>query len=107
MASYPLGFGNWLCALDFHLSSPKEIAIIGPKENQATSKLVHTLYNIWLPNKVVAAFDPDDPNSLPELELLKNRRMINNQPTVYVCENYTCLAPVTEPAALSAQLQGS
>ena len=107
MSSYPLGFGNWLCALDFYLSAPKEIAIIGPRENQATSRLVHTLANIWLPNKVVAAFDPNDLNSLPELELLKNRHMINNQPTVYICEHYTCLTPVTEPAALSAQLQES
>ena len=107
MSRYPLGCGNWLCALDFYLSSPKEIAIIGPRDNQAASNLVHTLYNIWLPNKVVAAFDPNDLNSLPELELLKNRHMINNQPTVYICEHYTCLAPVTEPAALSAQLQGS
>jgi len=107
MASYPLGFGNWLCALDFYLSSTKEIAIIGPRDNKITSKLVHTLYNIWLPNKVVAAFDPDDPNHLPELELLKNRQMINGQPTVYVCEKYTCLAPVTEPEALITQLQKS
>ena len=105
LASYPLGFSNWLCALDFYLSSPKEIAIIGPRNNRATSKLVNALYKIWAPNKVVAAFDPNDPDQLSELELLKNRQMINQQPTVYVCENYTCLAPVTEPAALRAQLQ--
>ncbi len=28
MSRYPLGFSNWLCALDFYLSTPKEIAII-------------------------------------------------------------------------------
>ncbi|MFH0768648.1 MAG: thioredoxin domain-containing protein, partial [Chloroflexota bacterium] len=30
LSQYPLAFGNWLCALDLHLSNPQEIAIIGP-----------------------------------------------------------------------------
>ena len=27
MSRYPMGFGHWLCVLDFHLSTPKEIAV--------------------------------------------------------------------------------
>lgn len=107
MRQHPLGFSNWLCALDFYLSTPKEIAIIGHRDNPATSELVHTLYTTWLPNKVVAACDPDDPTPVSELKLLQNRGMISNQPTVYICEGYTCQAPVTDPASLGARLRGA
>ena len=105
MSQHPLGFSNWLCALDFYLSDPKEIAIIGPRDNPATSELLHTLCSTWLPNKVVAAHDPNDSAPMSELKLLKNRQMTNNQPTVYVCRRYTCQKPVTTPDSLCAQLQ--
>ncbi len=106
MRQHPLGFSNWLCALDFYLSIPKEIAIIAPRDNPMTLELLRTVCTIWLPNKVVAAYDPNDPAPISELKLFENRQMIDNQPTVYVCEQYTCQVPVTDPATLGAQLRG-
>jgi uncharacterized protein YyaL (SSP411 family) len=102
---YPLGFANWLCDLDFYLSTPKEIVIVGPRNNPSTSELLRALYSIWLPNKVFAAYDPDDPAPASELKLFEDRKMINNQPTAYLCENYTCKTPVTDPASFTAQLR--
>lgn len=106
MSQHPVGFSNWLCAVDFYLSEPTQIAVIGPMDNPATSDIVRALCTTWLPNKVVAAYDPADPTSLPELKLLENRGMINNQPTVYVCRRYSCQKPVNDSAALTAQLLG-
>ena len=105
MHQHPLGFSNWLCALDFYLSQPKEIVIIGPRDNPATSELLHTLCTTWLPNKIVAVHDPNDPKPVSGLKLLENRQMVNHQPTVYVCDRYTCRTPVTDPALLHAQLR--
>ncbi len=106
MRQHPLGFSNWLCALDFYLSTPKVIAIIALRDNPMTLELLRTVCAIWLPNKVVAAYDPNDPTPISELKLFENRQMIDNQPTVYVCEHYTCQVPVTDSAALGAQLRG-
>jgi uncharacterized protein YyaL (SSP411 family) len=105
MERHPFGFANWLCALDFYLSAPKEIAIIGPRNSPETSELLRALYAVWLPNKVIAACDPDDPTRLSELKLLENRQLINNQPTVYICERYTCKTPVTDSASLVVLLK--
>jgi len=102
---YPLGFANWLCALDFYLSTPREIVIVGPGNSPATSGLLRAVYSVWLPDKVVAAYDPDDPNRISELKLFEDRQMINNQPTAYVCENYTCKLPITDPSLLTGQLR--
>ncbi|MBI4304590.1 MAG: thioredoxin domain-containing protein, partial [Chloroflexi bacterium] len=105
LSGYPLAVGNWLCALDFYLSTPKEVVIIGRHENTATTKILRVLYDTWLPNKVVATLDPDDPTAITELKLLDNRNMVDDQPTVYICEGFSCQAPVTKPDLLREQLQ--
>ena len=105
LPKYPLGFSNWLCALDFYLSEPKEIAIIGPSSSPATLELLHTLCNTWSPNMVIAAYDPQDPDRLVELKLFENRGMIDNQPAVYVCRRHSCQLPVTDTVVLESQLR--
>ena len=96
----PLGFCKWLCALDFYLSPSREIAVLGPTGNENTQSLMRVLYDRWLPNEVVVAFDPMDPASLTGLAILEGKRMIDGHPTVYLCEHFTCRAPVTSPDAL-------
>jgi uncharacterized protein YyaL (SSP411 family) len=107
MGHQPFAAGNWLCALDFYLSSTKEIAIIGSRSEAATKKLLEALYSTWLPNKVVAAYEPGDSTRMAGLPLLRNREMIDGKPTVYVCQNNTCQTPATTPDALIAQLGGN
>ena len=103
----PMGMGHWLCALDFYLSTPKEIAIVGVPSIPGTQALLGEVYGRYLPNKVVAGIDPSllgqDSNLIP---LLQGRGMTEGRPTAYVCQNYVCRLPVTEPEALAAQLEG-
>jgi uncharacterized protein YyaL (SSP411 family) len=102
---YPLGFCNWLCALDFHVSPPKEIVIIGNRQNDSASQaLMGVLYENWFPNKVAVAFDPSEPAPLIGLPLLEGKIMIDGRPTVYLCENYACSTPVTNPDVFRTRL---
>ncbi|MFO7711751.1 MAG: thioredoxin domain-containing protein, partial [Dehalococcoidia bacterium] len=105
MSRHPLGFGNWLCALDLHLSPPGEIVIVGSREGAAKAGLLRSLWNTWLPNRVLAARDPADESSVCELELFRDRPMIDNKPTAYVCEGYSCRRPVTDADSLREQLR--
>jgi uncharacterized protein YyaL (SSP411 family) len=105
MRRNPLGFGNWLCALDFYLSAPKEVAIIGQRDSPAAEELLRVLSNEWLPNKVVAAYDPKDSAPVSGLTLLQDRQMINNRPTVYICQRHVCHTPITDPSLLGAHLR--
>ena len=106
LSNYPLAFGNWLCALDLQLSNPQEIAIIGPRKDVATEDLLDVILRNWDPNRVIAAFDPTDPQLSADISLLKNREMINAQPTVYLCERHSCQMPVNNPKSLRDQLLG-
>ena len=104
MSRYPMGFGNWLCVLDFHLSTPKEIAVVGPWSDPATQALLETVYGRYLPNKVVAGLESE--GSGDTIPLLEGKGMVDGQPTAYVCEQYLCQAPVTKAEALAEQLAG-
>jgi uncharacterized protein YyaL (SSP411 family) len=103
MLRYPPGFGHWFCALDSYLTKPVEIAIVGRPEDPATKSLVRVINERYLPNKVLAVKNPDEPAQM-DIYLLRDRAMIDNKPTVYVCENHVCKMPVTEPDALAALL---
>ncbi len=101
---YPSAFGRALCALDFYLSTPKEIAIIGEPLAADTQALARTVWQRYLPNKIVAQAVENDARAAELVPLLRERPMIENQATAYVCENYTCQKPVTNPAELAEQL---
>jgi uncharacterized protein YyaL (SSP411 family) len=106
MGRQPFGAANWLCALDFHLSPSMEVAIVGPRDNTAAQELLHTLCMAYLPHKVVAALDPKDRTRYTQLKLLQNRPLVDGKPTVYVCRDYTCQQPTTDPTTLATQLKG-
>jgi hypothetical protein len=98
----PTGFANWLAALDFYLSTPKEIAVIGPRSHPSTIDLLRVVHQRYLPNRVLAGSEAPAANATSPLPAARD--MIDGKPTVYVCENYTCQLPVTTPEALAAQL---
>ena len=102
MGSVPSAVPRWLAALDFHLSKVKEIVVIGPREDPATQRLLGVVYDRYLPNKVVAG--AETPPEKPPSPLLEGRIPIGGQPTAYVCEDYRCTLPSTEPEGLAAQL---
>lgn len=98
MAQQPSAFPNMLCALDFYLGTPKEIAIIGNPGEERTKSLLHEVFRIYLPNKAVAC---GTDSSVP---LLEHRPQLNGTATAYVCENYACKTPVTSPEELARML---
>jgi uncharacterized protein YyaL (SSP411 family) len=104
MLRYPSGFGRLLCALDFYLDTPKEIALLGLPDAPQTIALAREIWSRYLPNKVVAQAEPGQGAAANAIPLLQGRMELNGQATAYVCEHFTCKAPVTTPAELAAQL---
>jgi len=97
----PTAFAQWLCALDFALSNPREIAIVGNIQSADTQALLNIVHDGYRPNQVVAVALPDRASAIP---LLADRSTIGHQATAYVCQHFTCQQPVTEPVALRQQL---
>ncbi|MCY3543158.1 MAG: thioredoxin domain-containing protein [Chloroflexi bacterium] len=102
MMTFPTAAGTWLGALDFYLSRPKEVAIIGGRDDAETGSLLAEVYRNYVPNRILlCASEGDDDTGLP---LLTERRKIDGKATAYVCENYVCQLPVTDPQAFARLL---
>jgi uncharacterized protein len=104
MERLPGAFGRLLAALDFHLSRPREVVIVGDLASPDTQALVDVVYARYLPNKVVAGRAPEDEEAAGFLPLLAERPTRDGRPTAYVCEGYACKNPTTDPEELAGQL---
>jgi uncharacterized protein len=93
---HPESFAHFLRALDFHLAPTKEVALVGDDLTELT-QIVHANLR---PHQVLAG-GPEDANTPP---LLQARTTIEGKPTAYVCEHFTCQAPITDPQALKKAL---
>jgi|SRR5881394_35084 len=89
----PDAFAHLLRALDFRLAPTKEVALIG-EEIAELAAVVRASYHPHL----VLAGGPPGSTSPP---LLTDRPTMDSRPTAYVCEHFTCQAPVTTPKYLA------
>jgi uncharacterized protein YyaL (SSP411 family) len=103
MSQYPLGFGQWLQALAYALSKPREIAIVGDPDSADTQALLDVVRGGYRPFQVVALSTHDaQPLAIP---LLQDHGQSDGQATAYVYRAFACQAPTTEPEGLQAQLE--
>jgi hypothetical protein len=101
---YPGGFGYLLEAADFYVGPVREIALVGARNHAATSRLAEAVYQRYLPNKVVVLADPNDAALTATLPLLLGKGLVAGEPAAYVCQNYSCKAPVTSSRDLEELL---
>jgi uncharacterized protein len=95
-AQHPGSFAHFLRAIDFHLAPTKEVALIGDDLTELTRTVRAKLH----PHQVLAG-GKEGTEAPP---LLESRTTIEGQPTAYICEHFTCRAPITDPKALNKVL---
>ena len=89
-------------ALDLYLGPTSEIVMLGGKDEAETSRALRSLRTRFVPHCVVACRPgtTSSPGS-PHLEpLFAGKVPAADAPTVYVCENFTCQAPVSGAEAI-------
>jgi uncharacterized protein YyaL (SSP411 family) len=93
---HPLAFGHLLRAADFHLAAVREVAIVG--EQEQAQRLLRVVRSGYRPHVVLAGGPADG------VPLLAGREPVNGQAAAYVCQHFSCQAPVTTPEELAAAL---
>jgi uncharacterized protein YyaL (SSP411 family) len=99
----PRFIGWGLAVAEALLDGPKEVAVVGPAlDDPATRALHRTALLGRAPGAVVAAGAVGG----DEFPLLADRTLVGGAPAAYVCRNFTCDAPTTDPERLRAALNG-
>ena len=94
---FPSAMPQMLVALDFSLTKPKQIIIAGETGAADTRDLLNEVRRHYLPNTIVLLADGSAGQKYlaEKLEEVKAMKPIDGKAAAYVCENFTCKAPVT------------
>ena len=100
ISRYPRAFAKSLAVTDFLTEGPVELAFIG--EAPALRALRDAVAEQYLPNRIVATGHPSAPSSLP---LLAGKQTVGGDPALYICRNFSCRQPVTDPRSVADALR--
>ncbi|MGA4981728.1 thioredoxin domain-containing protein [Streptomyces cellulosae] len=99
----PRFIGWGLAVAEAVLDGPREVAVVGRgTDDPATAELHRTALLGTAPGAVLAV----GTEGSDEFPLLADRPLVDGAPAAYVCRNFTCDAPTTDPDRLRAALGG-
>jgi uncharacterized protein YyaL (SSP411 family) len=106
LATFPSAMPQMLVALDYSLSKPRQIVIAGKLDIPKTKMLLAEVRRHFLPTTILLFADGADGQKYlgEKLEAIRAMSMVEGKPAAYVCENFTCKAPVTDRQQLSELL---
>ena len=106
LSHFPSAMPQLLVALDYSLSKPRQIVIAGKKDAPETKALLKEVHRHFLPKTILLlADDADGQKYLGEKnEAIRAMSPIDGKAAAYVCENFTCKAPATDPKQLAELL---
>jgi uncharacterized protein len=107
LSHFPSAMPQMLVALDYSLSKPRQVVIAGKKDAPETSALLKETNRHFLPKTILLLADgAESQRYLGEKnEAVRAMSPIDGKPAAYVCENFTCKAPVTDPKQLAGLLK--
>ena len=83
-----------------YFSPKREVALVGD-ELDALVRVVRPRFH---PTIVLAGMRAGDAAAESAIPLLRDRTPVDGKPAAYVCQNFACNLPVTEPGELERQL---
>jgi uncharacterized protein YyaL (SSP411 family) len=102
LSRFPSAMPQMLVALDFSLNKPRQIVVAGKPDAPETKALLAQVHRLFLPNKILLLADGAEGQKYlgEKNEAIRAMSMVDGKSAAYVCENFTCKAPVTDPAEL-------
>src|ERR1700738_4037187 len=103
----PAALPQMLAALDASITEPMQIVVAGPRGQPETAELLSVIRRRYLPNKVVLLADGGEGQRwlTQHIEALRLMGPVQGKSAAYVCRNFTCDLPITEPEQLATLLE--
>ena len=99
----PFGLAYLLGVLDDHLRGPREVVIAGRRDDEVTQALLRVAHGVYAPGQSVFVVEPDDEAAYVP-PLARGKAAVGGKASAYVCENFACSPPVTDPEELRRRL---
>jgi uncharacterized protein len=104
-ARHPQAMAHLLRAMDFHFAAVKEVALVAPEASdgdaaRALDGLAAVVRSRRRPHLVLAG----GPEGTERPPLMLTRTAVDGRAAAYVCEDFACRRPVTDPHELEAAL---
>ncbi|MFF3874593.1 thioredoxin domain-containing protein [Streptomyces sp. NPDC001978] len=97
-------FVGWgLAVAEALLDGPREVAVVGTGLADGATRTLHRTALLGTAPGAVVAVGAAESDEFP---LLADRPLVDGEPTAYVCRNFTCDAPTTDPERLRTALSG-
>ena len=98
-----------LVALDFQLAEPLQIVIAGKPGAPDTRALLRESHRHFIPGKILLLADGGEGQRWlgRQLEFIKTAVSIDGAAAAYVCKNFTCQMPVSDPSKLDLLITSS
>ncbi len=102
VALSPAGYAHLLSAVDYMAGPSREVVIVGDPAKKDTKELIKALRKGYRPNNVAILKTPGKEGT--ELSKIapytKDYKTSKSAAAAYVCNNYSCSAPTTDPAEM-------
>ncbi len=106
LSQRPSSYTLMMSAMDFALGPSFEVVISGRPGSPDTEAMLSALRQRFLPHKVVV-FRPGDtptPSITAVAPFTQTQKPLQGKATAYVCQNYICNKPTTDPQAMLSAL---
>jgi uncharacterized protein YyaL (SSP411 family) len=107
LSHFPSAMPQMLVVLDYSLSKPRQVVIAGRKDAPETKAFLSEVNRHFLPDTILVVADGAEGQKYlgEKNEAIRAMSPIDGKPAAYVCENFTCKAPVTDPKQLAELLK--
>jgi hypothetical protein len=101
VARYPAGYTQLLQSAALLLEPTREVVIAGEEGNPATAKMLTAIRDTYAPETVTILRTENNADSLNTIASFVEWMVpVKGQSTAYVCQNFSCQKPLTDPGKL-------
>jgi uncharacterized protein len=106
MVAAPVGVPQMLVAYEFSLAKPKQVVLVGERDQPDTRRLLAALDSRFMPHVVVLLVNAESRKALETYApAVAEMTAIGGQATAYVCEDYACQLPTADVETFARLLQ--
>lgn len=102
----PIGYTQFMSALDFSMRDSLEIVIVGNLENAETKNMISFINDRFIPGKVLLLKPEKNSERITDIAVYtKDMEMIDDKTTVHICQNHSCKLPSNDIDKIKEQIE--